>query len=125
MSIKKKNIIIIFFPAILMSLLTVISFSNMNVYNTTGIDFKGLFILSLLLLFPLLFLIQGILCAVNNTNIVHIIFSFGASILDYIILMKIYLNDSAFEYVLIYSVLWIVGYTIIYIVKKIKSSKSN
>ncbi|MBN1038875.1 hypothetical protein DVW12_09180 [Clostridium botulinum] len=125
MYIKKKNIIIIFFPAILMSLLTVISFSNMDVYNTTGIDFKGLFILSLLLLFPLLFLIQGILCAVNNTNIVNLIFSFGVSILDYIILMKIYLNDSAFEYVLIYSVLWIVGYTITYIVRKIKSSKSN
>ncbi|NFG63394.1 hypothetical protein FDG75_06000 [Clostridium botulinum] len=125
MSIKKKNIIIIFFPAILMSLLTVISFTNMDVYNTKGIDFKGLFIISLLLLFPLLFLIQGILCAVNNTNIVNLIFSFGVSILDYIILMKIYLNDSAFEYVLIYSVLWIIGYTITYIVKKIKSSKSN
>ncbi|MBN1068191.1 hypothetical protein DVW02_09400 [Clostridium botulinum] len=125
MYIEKKNIIIIFFPAILISLLTVISFSNMDVYNTTGIDFKGLFILSLLLLFPLLFLIQGILCAVNNTNIVNLIFSFGVSILDYIILMKIYLNDSAFEYVLIYSVLWIVGYTITYIVRKIKSSKSN
>ncbi|MDR5586357.1 MULTISPECIES: hypothetical protein [Clostridium] len=108
-----------------MSLLTVISFTNMDVYNTKGIDFKGLFIISLLLLFPLLFLIQGILCAVNNTNIVNLIFSFGVSILDYIILMKIYLNDSAFEYVLIYSVLWIIGYTITYIVKKIKSSKSN
>ena len=104
-----------------MSLLTIVSFSNMDIYNTVGIDFKGIFIISLFLLFPLLFLIQGSLCAVNNTNMINIVFSFGMSILNYILLMQIYLNDSAFVYILIYSALWILGYTITYIVKKIKS----
>ena len=118
---KKKNVSIILFPAILMSLLTVVSFSNMDIYNATGFDFKGFFIISLLLLFPLLFLIQGILCAINNANIVIIVFEYGISILSYIILMKIYLNDSAFIYILIYSALWIAGYIITYIVSKIKS----
>ncbi|NFR44711.1 hypothetical protein FDF45_14095 [Clostridium botulinum] len=61
----------------------------------------------------------AIIFSTFDTNLLNLYkFSFGVSILDYIILMKIYLNDSAFEYVLIYSVLWIVGYTIIYIVKK-------
>lgn len=119
---KGRNIIIVFFPTILMTLLTVISFSNMSIYNSTAMDFKGIFIISLLLIFPVLFLIQGILCNINNFNMSNILLSFGISMLDYIILMKIYLNDSSYLYILIYPVLWMMGYAVTYFIRKIKGT---
>jgi len=118
--IKKKNIVTILFPALFMTIITIVSFSNMLNFN--GIDFKGIFIVSLIILFPLLFLIQGIISAVNNTNV---LLSLGTSMLNFIILMMVYLNESAFIYILIYLVFGIIGYIITDIIVKIKSSKNN
>ncbi|MBU3135335.1 hypothetical protein KPL39_03530 [Clostridium gasigenes] len=117
---KKRNIITILFPTLFMTIITMISFSNMS--NLNGIDFKGIFIASLILLFPLLFLIQGIISAVNNTNI---LLSMGASTLNFIILMIVYLNGSAFIHILSYLALGGIGYIITNFIVKIKSSKNN
>ncbi|MBY7066125.1 hypothetical protein HYI34_17275, partial [Clostridium sporogenes] len=56
---EKRKIITITFPTLFMTIITIVSFQNMLNFN--GIDFKGIFIISLILLFPILFLIQGIL----------------------------------------------------------------
>ena len=117
---KKSNIITIIFPTLFMTIITISSFQNMLNFN--GLDFKGLFIVSLILLFPILFLIQGIICAINNTNI---FLSFGVSILDFIILMFVYMNDSAFGYNLIYLVIGIIGYLITKFILKGKSLKNT
>ena len=119
-SIKNRNVVTILFPSLFMTIITIVSFSNMLNFN--GIDFKGIFIVSLILLFPLLFLIQGIMSAINNTNV---LLSMGISILTFIILMMVYLNESAFIYILIYLVFGIIGYIITDIIVKIKSSKNN
>lgn len=103
-----------------MSLLTIVSFSNMDIYTQKGLDFKGLFVISLVLIFPLLFLIQGVICSVNSVNIINIVCAFLLSILSYITLVKIYLNDSAEVYIFLYSILWIIGYSLTYFIKRVK-----
>jgi hypothetical protein len=117
---KKKNVVTVLFPLLFMTIITIISFSNMLDFK--GIDFKGIFILSLILLFPLLFLLQGIICAINNTNL---FLSLGVSILNFIILLMVYLNDSALIYVFIYLTFGVIGYLITKSIVKIKSFKSN
>lgn len=101
-----------------MTLITVICFSNMLNFN--GTDFKGLFIISLITLFPLLFLIQGILSNITNTNI---FLCLGLSVLNFIILLLIYMNNSAYLYIFIYLAFGIAGYTGNKIIRKIKSLK--
>lgn len=117
---KKKSVVTALFPALFMTITTIVSFSNMLDFN--GIDYKGIYILSLILLFPLLFLLQGIICAINNTNV---FLSVGLSILTFIILMIVYLNDSAFIYVLIYFTFGAVGHLIAKFIMKIKASRSK
>ncbi len=116
--IKKRNVLTIIFPSLFMTIITMISFSNMLNFNV--IEFKGIFILSLILLFPLLFLLQGIISAVNNANV---LLALGISTLDFIVLMMAYLNDSASIYILIYLVFGLIGYIITKSIIKIKISK--
>lgn len=117
---KVKNIITILFPTLFMTLITVVSFQHM--LNYTSLDFKGIFLISLIFLFPILFFIQGITCAITRTNI---FLALGVSILDFIILMFVYLNDSAFVYNIIYIVFGIGGYLLTKFSFKNRSSKSN
>ncbi|WP_434293672.1 hypothetical protein [Clostridium botulinum] len=116
---KKRKIVTLIFPAFFMTIITIVSFQNMLDFN--GIDFKSIFIISLIFLFPILFLIQGILCAINNTNI---FLSIGVSILDFIILMFVYMNESAFIYNLIYLIVGIIAYLVTKSIKKALSSKN-
>jgi hypothetical protein len=111
---RKVSVIITLFPALFMNIIAIVSFSNMSNFNS--IDFKGIFILSLILLFPLLFLIQGIICARYNINA---FISLGASILGFIILMLVYLNDSAVIYIFTYLIFGIMGYLITKICRKL------
>lgn len=105
--IKKSNLFTLVFPAILMTLITMVCHYNMNEFN--GVDYKGISILSLVLLFPLLFLVQGIVSAKTNTNI---FLSLGISTIDFILLMAIYLNFSAWFYTVIYLLFGIIGYAL-------------
>jgi len=92
----------------------------MDNYNYSGIDYEGIVILSLLFLFPLLFLLQGIFSALSSTNV---FLSLGVSILCFIILMMVYLNDSAALYILIYLVIEFLGYSSTKFILKIKRGK--
>ena len=104
-----------------MSLITILSFSDINIGIRTWIDYKVFFIISLVVLFPLLFFIQGSVCAINKTGIISVILSITVSIVDYMILMYVYLNDSAFGYIIFYFVAWIIGYTLTFLSREIIS----
>ncbi|OOM75914.1 hypothetical protein CLPUN_29510 [Clostridium puniceum] len=117
---EKRKVLTMLFPTLSMTIITITSFSNMLNFN--AIDFKGIFILSLILLFPLLFLMQGIICAISNINV---FLSLGVSILNFIILTMVYLNDSALIYVLIYVTFGVIGYIITKYIVKSKASKNN
>lgn len=66
---KKINIAkasIYLFPSIFMLLITILSFMNFREFN---VDWKGIFLISLFILFPIVFLLQGIFIAKNKMNI--------------------------------------------------------
>lgn len=117
---KKNSIIVILFPGLFMTIITITSFSN--ILESYSAYFKGLFILSLILLFPFLFLIQGIICALSLTNI---FWALGVSIFSFITLMVIYLNSTALIYILIYLILGITGYLINNYITKGNSSNNS
>lgn len=117
---KIKNILTLLFPTFIMVMILVVSFSKMDNYNYSGIDYDGIVILSLLFLFPLLFLLQGIFSAISSTN-VHL--SLGVSIKCFIILMMVYLNDSAALYILIYLAIGVLGYTSTKFILKFKRAE--
>ena len=112
---KKKSVVTVLFPSVFMIILTIVGFFNKLDFN--GIDYKAIFILTLTLLIPLLFLLQGIISAITNTNI---FLSLGVSILYFILLMIVYLNESASIYILIGLTLGAVGYLITKLIVKIK-----
>lgn len=114
--IRKINIVTIIFPAIIMILIAVLSFSNMR--NNFHLDWKGILIISMILGFPLLFFIQGIMSSISKTNIV---LSLGISLVTFLMILIIFLNDSALLYALIYLIAGVIGYGIGYISLKIKS----
>ncbi|WP_243151312.1 hypothetical protein [Clostridium butyricum] len=72
-------------------------------------------------MFPLLFLIQGMVCAINKTGIINIVLSLIVSVSAYVILMYVYLNYSAGAYIIFYSAMWAAGYASVLIVKKIRA----
>ncbi|WP_154663066.1 hypothetical protein [Bacillus massiliigorillae] len=88
---KISKAIIVFFPSVTMLSITSLTFAYIN--NISGVALKNMFIASLVLLFPILFLLQGVFCA---TNALNIFVSLGISILTYSIILITYLNTFAF-----------------------------
>ncbi|RDY26539.1 hypothetical protein CHL78_012865 [Romboutsia weinsteinii] len=102
---EKKDIGIIIFPSILMILATIISFGEISFIS--HLDVKGFFVLSLVLIFPTLIFMQGILSGKNRINI---FLSLGISLVTFIVIMVIYLNTSASIYIGVYIISWSLGY---------------
>ncbi|GFP76664.1 hypothetical protein [Clostridium fungisolvens] len=101
---KTKNAIAILFPSIIMMLITVFSFSNDRMKEY---DKMGLLILALLLIFPILFAIQGVIIGKMKLNV---FLSLGISAAVFTFLSLICLNSSALFYCVIYLPLWGLGY---------------
>lgn len=95
------------FPSAFMVLIIAQAFTDTPIL--AFIDWKGLIVLSLLALFPLFFLLQGILAAVTNTNI---LLSTGISTVTFIVLMFVYMNISAAVYIIMYLLAALIGYGI-------------
>ena len=96
---KKKTIAITLFPAIytiIIIFLTILSSTSLNA--TGALDFvKGIMVISLVVLFPLLILIQAIVSALNRINI---FVSLGVSILAtmlFIIVLHAYDTRNLFS----------------------------
>lgn len=119
----QKNIRTIVFPSIAMIVITLFATSNLDKF--VRLDYKGIFVVSIVTLFPLLILIQGIVSAINRTNI---FLSLGLSLLTTIIVGAAFsLNDASIGYetisfyVIRYLKYGVVGYLISYIAIKIGS----
>lgn len=119
----KKNIITILFPSIVMIFITLLTNSNLD--KSIMLDYKGIFVVSIVVLFPLLLLVQGVISALNRTNI---LLSLGLSLITTIIIgVVLCSNGKNIQYEIIshYSIRYlkygIVGYLISYIVIKIRS----
>lgn len=102
---QKKQIISIWFPGVFMSIITIYTLSGL--FKVDSVEAKGVFLFSLIIVFPVLFLLQGIICAITASGVV---LNIGVSIGTYVALMLIYLNSSAIAYVFIYGIAWVIGY---------------
>ena len=115
---KKKTIAITLFPAIYTMIIIFLTILSSTSLNATGaLDFvKGIMVISLVVLFPLLILIQAIVSALNRINI---FVSLGVSILAtmlFIIVLHTHdtrnLFSTMYHYSKIYLMSGIVGYVV-------------
>jgi len=104
---NKRSIIVILFPALVMAIVSIISSNQM--FGLSDLDAKSLIIAGLVLIFPVLFVVQGVLCAVTRSKV---ILSIVVSIVTYIVIMFVFLNSSAFVYLIVYLGMWAIGYRI-------------
>lgn len=117
---KKKDLITLLFPTGFMLFTLVLSL--MNFLSFTSINFKGAFVINVVLLFPLLFFAQGIYSSINKVNP---LVSFSISMFTYIVLACVFLNSSALEYILYYTASFTCGYLAQKISVRIKKNKKN
>ena len=113
---KKNNLITILFPSLIMILISIISFMDIS-----NMDLKGLFIISIVALFPLVLLIQGIFVALNKTNIILALLT---SILTFIGVMFIVMKSFEIIYIEYYTISFVIGYLVSKILMKLNSLKS-
>ncbi|HAX73152.1 MAG TPA: hypothetical protein DCY20_06475 [Firmicutes bacterium] len=120
---RKGNVLTIAFPAIPMAVMMVLMLLNWT--EIQGVDLKGLMVISLVVLFPLLIFIQGLITYRHKTNI---IFSLGTSLLGIILFIMVLTRHdtrTTFEtcvyYCGLYFVFGVVGYVVGFILKKVKS----
>ncbi|MDE5413524.1 hypothetical protein [Alkalihalobacterium chitinilyticum] len=104
MKFKPGAIITTFLPSVIMIVLSVLSFSAVHA------NFKGLFILSLILIFPILYALQGVACAFGKSSL---LVSLLVTTLTFVLILIIYLNSSALIYILIYNISGFISYGIV------------
>ncbi|MBK3494021.1 hypothetical protein JFL43_03930 [Viridibacillus sp. YIM B01967] len=94
----------IFFPAFAM--LGVIAMTLTGAFGDDEAN-KSFFFLSLVVVFPLAFLVQGISCALNKINPW---IALAVSYIAFVIILFTVLNSSAWDYGIYFLVFWLVGY---------------
>ncbi len=109
----KKNISIALFPTILVILICFIQRNSIFILNS--MDLKGLSIISVVLVFPIVFLVQGVLAMVNNT---HKILALGVSLISYLIYLFFIMKESTLIYIAFYIVWYVIGILIGSVIKK-------
>ena len=110
---KTKVGIISLLPGVIMIILMVIAFKSSNM------DFgKQFSIMTIILINPLLFILQGAFAGVLRVNI---ILTTMCSIIGFLVCVFVFLNNSALPYVVFYGGLELLAY---YLVKSMKYKSS-
>lgn len=110
---NKKNTSIALFPTVIMILICFIQRSS--IFKIRSMDLKGLLIVSIVLIFPMVFLIQGIVATANNANK---IVSLGVSLISYLVYLIFTMKEIALMYIVFYFVLYMVGVFIGILIRK-------
>ncbi|WP_083402501.1 hypothetical protein [Bacillus sp. MUM 116] len=97
------KILNMFFPAIAILIIGFVTFSNTFIQQT---DHKYFFV-SLIIIYPLLFLLQGVGTALLKTNI---FLSLVVSALGFLVTVFLWANSSALGYVIVYLIIGFLGY---------------
>ncbi len=104
----KERFFITFIPSSLIVVLTLFPF----LLNIGGI---GLMTFSLLLFFPVIFIVQGVYCRIREINLILPIF---ISLVAFLLMLVIFLNSSALAYMPAYVILGLIGYYLAKILDK-------
>jgi hypothetical protein len=108
-----SNFFNIIFPAIALMIIGYISFTDVLIQQT---DHKYFFI-SLLVFYPAIFFIQGVITAVLKGNV---FISLGVSILGFVVTILLWANSSAIGYIFVYLLVGFLGYGVIRLFQKRK-----
>lgn len=112
---KNKNTIIILFPIFIMLMVNIILSSK--ILNLSIMSIKEIITISVFLIFPLLFFLQGIVSVLSYVNI---FLSLVISLIGFSIFMFINITDSLFIYIIIYSLFYMIGFFITKLFMKTK-----
>jgi len=105
--VKNNNLFVtihILIPVITMFVLAYTSFAIEDDLLATGLILN-----SLMIYFPVIFLVQGIVCALLRANV---FMSLGISTLAFIVVLIVWLNSSAIIYIFVYLVIGFIGYVV-------------
>ncbi|MBU8878673.1 hypothetical protein BGM26_06675 [Bacillus sp. FJAT-29790] len=108
-----SNFLNIIFPAIVIIIIGYVSFTDVFIQQT---DHKYFFI-TLIIIYPALFLLQGVITAILKSNI---LISLGISSLGYFITIFIWANSSAIGYIFVYLLFGFLGYGVVRLFQKRK-----
>lgn len=109
---KVLSFIQLVLPAVVMFIIAYVAFASSDDLYTTGLILN-----SLIIYFPLLFLLQGIFSALVRANM---FVSLGVSVIAYIIVVFVWLNSSAIVYIIAYIVVWFIGYGISRLIQNVR-----
>ncbi|MDR6999935.1 hypothetical protein [Neobacillus niacini] len=68
------------------------------------------FFLSLIIIYPLLFLLQGVVTAMLNSSI---LLTLAVSVFGFLVTVLLWANSSAFGYVIVYLLIGFLGYGLV------------
>jgi hypothetical protein len=105
---NKTKMITTFLPSFIMLSIATVTFTDI-------LDIKGLFVIGLLLIFPILFLGQGVACGFEKGNI---LVSLVASTVTFFVIIMVFLNSSDLMYIVLYLVVALFGFGISVFAKK-------
>ncbi|WP_084031636.1 hypothetical protein [Anaerobacillus arseniciselenatis] len=118
MKFTKISLITTFVPTIIMLMFALVSFTNIFTIE----DGKGLFVIGLLLIFPLLFIGQGCACAFGKGNL---LLAVAVSTLSFFSIILLFLNSSALFYIILYLIVAFFAYGITLFSQKIQNQAKN
>lgn len=110
MKFSKYSVICMVLPAILMFVIGYLTLTDF-----LGAQDHGYFILALIIIFPMIFLIQGIFSAILKENLWV---SLGISTVAYVVIMFLWMNSSAVGYIIFYLLSGFLGYGAVRLVTK-------
>ncbi|MEF9992248.1 MAG: hypothetical protein RRZ84_07965 [Romboutsia sp.] len=85
-------------------------------------NWKGLFIIGLVMIVPVSFFIEGTLCAIKSKGfIIPLIISLSV----FLVVIYVMLNDSANIYLIYYGVAYILGYIFGMVISKFKNKQKD
>lgn len=103
-----------FLPAFAMLAITALCLLN---FFGSAEDSLAIFKFSLVIVFPITLLVQGVACAIHKYNIIP---ALALSAVAYIVVFIIILKTTTINYILYYAASFIVGYVITLLVRKVK-----
>ncbi len=118
MKFTKTSLITTFVPTVIMWLFAMVSFTNIFTIE----DGKGLFVIGLLLIFPLLFIGQGCACAFGKGNL---FLAVAVSTFSFFSIILIFLNSTALFYIILYLFVAFFAYGITLFSQRIQNQVKN
>lgn len=113
MKLSKYSMFSMVLPAILMLLVGYLTLTDILGTQTD----HTYFLLALIIIFPIIFLIQGIFSAILKDNIWV---SLGISTFMFIVIMFLWLNSSAAGYIIFYVLIGFIGFGMVRLLSKRK-----